>query len=244
MENLVKLVYDLKDKRISIPDEDSLVFLGKCMSFFNKTNSQNFQDVFALHTRKLHGPGVFVEFGACDGIEGSNTLMLERDFGWAGCLAEPNPAWHEKLFASNRVISQICADCVWTKSDAVLMFDATERQQLATIAGYGMDDEHAEHRKFSNQIFVKTISLLDFLHSYSISSIIDYMSVDTEGSEYDILEQFFKDNKGQFKINAMSIEHNYMPIREKIHALMIENGYERKYEFMSRWDDYYVKKDI
>lgn len=242
MEGLIKLVYDLKDKKIPIPNEDDLEFIGRCMSRFSKTNSQNFQDVFALYTKKQNSPGVFVEFGACDGIEGSNTYVLEKEFDWTGCLAEPNPVWH-KAFMSNRPHSDKCLSCVWTESNNTLYFKDTEHKQLSTIVGYGNDDEHAQQRQFATQIEVNTISLIDFLNTHSPSDAIDYMSVDTEGSEYDILEQFFRDNKGQFKINAMSIEHNYMPVREKIYNLMVTNGYERKYVFMSRWDDYFVLKE-
>ena len=41
--------------------------------------------------------GFFVEFGACDGLHFSNTLLLEKSFGWKGILAEPNRAYQKKL---------------------------------------------------------------------------------------------------------------------------------------------------
>lgn len=41
--------------------------------------------------------GFFVEFGACDGLHFSSTLLLEKSFGWKGILAEPNGAYQKKL---------------------------------------------------------------------------------------------------------------------------------------------------
>ena len=43
----------------------------------------------------------FIELGAVDGFEFSNTLSLERDLGWRGLCIEPSAMYHE-LVASNR----------------------------------------------------------------------------------------------------------------------------------------------
>ena len=64
----------------------------------NTTNSQNYQDLWALFENKFKRDGFFVEFGATDGVTGNNTLLLEREYGWTGILAEPNPHWHNDLF--------------------------------------------------------------------------------------------------------------------------------------------------
>ena len=42
-----------------------------------------FQDLFVLFTLRGKRGGFFVEFGATNGIELSNTCMLEKHFGWA-----------------------------------------------------------------------------------------------------------------------------------------------------------------
>ena len=47
-------------------------------------------------------PGTFVELGALDGLTFSNTLVLERCYGWRGLLIEANPANYEKLRRSGR----------------------------------------------------------------------------------------------------------------------------------------------
>ena len=35
-------------------------------------------------------PGTFIEIGALDGVDGSNSLLFEKCFGWSGALIEAN----------------------------------------------------------------------------------------------------------------------------------------------------------
>ena len=84
-------------------------------------------------------------------------------------------------------------------------------------------------------IRLPTISLDDFLKKYNAPRSIDYMSVDTEGSEYEILKTFpFAD----WDIRLLTIEHSFTPLRQQIRTLLEGHGYvctERE------WDDWYVK---
>jgi hypothetical protein len=75
------------------------------------------EDLFTLPTLlSLAGgaPGVFVELGAYDGIQGSNTYMLERCLNWSGLLIEANPWTFKLLQQSGRraptVHGAVCAD--------------------------------------------------------------------------------------------------------------------------------------
>ena len=67
--------------------------------FNNKTisHSQLFQDLFVLHFLGMKREGKYLEFGATNGIELSNSLLLEKEFGWNGVLAEPSPEWQAQL---------------------------------------------------------------------------------------------------------------------------------------------------
>jgi len=53
---------------------------------------------------------------------------------------------------------------------------------------------------------------------------IDYWSLDTEGSELAILKSFPFDD---FSFGLLTVEHNWLPIREEIRAFLAERGYSR-----------------
>jgi hypothetical protein len=80
--------------------------------------------------------------------------------------------------------------------------------------------------------------LNDLLIKHRAPKYIDYLSIDTEGSEYEILEAF---NFNEFSFGIITVEHNYTPQRDMIFALLTGHGYIRKYENISAFDDWYVK---
>lgn len=241
--NLAMLIHVLKGDEFSeLRSTESLTFMGKCLTNINKTHSQNYQDIWALYESGFAKNGLFVEFGATNGIGGSNTYLLEKEFGWTGVLAEPIPH-HEAILRANRPNSKICTDCVYTKSGLQVPFIIANENDLSTIAGYG-DDEHKFKRDNGTNILINTISLYDMLKKYHTGKYIDYLSIDTEGSEFDILQAFFNDNKNEYYIRTLTVEHNFnVDIREKIYNLLRDNGYSRKFTEFSRWDDFYIKDE-
>ncbi|WP_199925172.1 FkbM family methyltransferase [Neorhizobium sp. SOG26] len=76
------------------------------------------------------------------------------------------------------------------------------------------------------------------LRKYGAPRQIDYLSIDTEGSEFDILQAF---DFGEYEFGIITCEHNYTPQREKIHDLLVANGYVRVWEKVSRFDDWYIR---
>lgn len=206
------------------------------------SKSQLQQDIFAyLQSGKKTG-GFFVEFGATDGESLSNSHMLEKHFGWKGILAEPAKVWHDKL-KSNRPNSTIEHLCVWKETGATLTFNQTDAAELSTISIYNDNDSHKNIRKNGQTYDVSTITLVDLLKKHNAPQEIDYLSIDTEGSELDILEAFFKNSENHYKIKIISCEHNFTENREKIYNLLKEHGYERKLTTVSAWDDFYVLKN-
>lgn len=201
--------------------------------------SQLGQDVFALIANNFKKNGFFVEFGATNGVRLSNTYLLEKKYGWTGILAEPAIIWHEELIANRS--AQIDFGCVWTNTGEVLDFDIIEGGGgLSTISQFSACDKHVEARRKSIKTRVETISLIDLLHKYHAPETIDYISLDTEGSEFDILSTF---DFTKFKFNALTVEHNNTDSREKIFNLLTTHGYSRVFENMSKWDDWYIRSD-
>lgn len=203
---------------------------------FKDSKSQLGQDLFVLEKLSLKSNGYFVEFGATNGVDLSNTWLLETEFGWKGILAEPSQNWHSSLM-QNR-IAHITTDCVWSETGLELMFNQVNGPELSTIDAFSSCDLHSERRRNGKKYFVKTISLLDLLKKYQAPKEIDYLSIDTEGSEFEILKNF---DFNKYNIKIITCEHNYTPVRQKIFDLLTSYGYERMYEEESAWDDWYIK---
>jgi FkbM family methyltransferase len=210
--------------------------LDLLLQFNGSSKSQIKQDIFVLSETGFKKNGYFVEFGATDGVTLSNTYLLETKFDWKGIVAEPLKSKYS-LLIKNRTC-HVEDLCVWSESGKILEFNETPNSDLSTIKEFSSSDFHSEARKGGDIFNVKTISLYDLLEKYNAPKYIDYLSIDTEGSEYEILKNFDFE-KYVFKI--ITCEHNHTDMREKIYTLLTNNGYVRKYENLSQWDDWYVK---
>lgn len=80
--------------------------------------------------------------------------------------------------------------------------------------------------------------MTDLLSQFNAPKQIDYLSLDTEGGEYDILKTF---DWSYYDISLITVEHNYTPLRQCIYELLTSKGYRRVQEQDSRWDDWYTK---
>jgi FkbM family methyltransferase len=210
--------------------------LDLLLQFNGSSKSQIKQDIFVLSETGFKKNGYFVEFGATDGVTLSNTYLLETKFDWKGIVAEPLKSKYS-LLIKNRTC-HVEDLCVWSESGKILEFNETPNSDLSTIKEFSSSDFNSEARKGGDIFNVKTISLYDLLEKYNAPKYIDYLSIDTEGSEYEILKNFDFE-KYVFKI--ITCEHNHTDMREKIYTLLTNNGYVRKYENLSQWDDWYVK---
>ena len=204
-------------------------------SFIKYSKSQLDQDLFVAYAFQGKRGGFFVEFGATNGVELSNTFMLESQFNWQGILAEPGKSWHEGLFKNRSC--KIDTKCVYNVSGQAIVFADSVEPELSTITDFVNCDAHAGVRKNSNNYEVQTITLNDLLESHDAPKVIDYLSIDTEGSELAILSSFDFSN---YDINIITVEHNYTENREKIHELLVAKGYFRVFEEYSQFDDWYV----
>jgi len=208
------------------------------LDFYGSSRSQIRQDLFVLSHLNFKKNGYFVEFGATNGRDSSNTYLMEKEFGWNGIVAEPVTIWHADL-KRNRTCN-IETNCVWKESNSTLIFNQVAVAELSTISSYSSADAHTQARKNGKIYEVKTISLNDLLLKFNAPKHIDYLSIDTEGSEYDILKSF---DFSQYTFEVITCEHKYTPMRHQIYALLTARGYKRVFENISSIDDWYVKSD-
>jgi FkbM family methyltransferase len=220
--------------------DEAAGFFAFALSERNSSSAQLHQDLWVLWESRFKRDGFFVEFGATNGRDLSNTYLLERNFGWRGILAEPFPHWHAALSANRTAV--IDHRCVWQASRQQLSFVAVDAEpELAGLQAQAFDDRHAQVRRDSgHSISVTTVSLLDLLREHGAPKQIDYLSIDTEGSELSILSAF---DFSQYRIQYLTVEHNgHAEKRAGIQKLLATNGFTRKFEQFSRFDDWYINE--
>jgi len=232
-KELLSKINKLRDYELSEVIESK--FLLEYFENLKLSKSQLRQDLFVLSELGFKREGFFVEFGATNGVDLSNSYLLETKFGWNGILAEPAKRWHGDL-AQNRSVN-IEKDCVWKMTGEKLRFNEVPDGEFSTLDKFSNSDRHKKSRKGGKKYEVNTISLNDLLTKYDAPKLIDYLSIDTEGSELDILKSFNFDN---YKFKVITCEHNYTSAREGIYKLLTDNGYKRKFVEQSLWDDWYV----
>jgi FkbM family methyltransferase len=200
--------------------------------------AQFFQDLWVLF--ELHGQrgGYFVDFGALDGVLRSNTWLLETAYGWTGIVAEPNPTQHRALQAART--ARMDPRCVYTLTGAQLAFVVTQHPDFATLASYAEADHWAAQRTTGQRIVsVETVTLDDLLNEHDAPDVIDYLSVDTEGSEYDILSAF----SFRRHVRCITVEHNHTARRADLHQLLTRHGYLLRFPYASAVDAWYLHQD-
>jgi FkbM family methyltransferase len=213
-----------------------LAHAPELLRLLSRSHAQIRQDLFVLSELEFKRGGYFVEFGATNGVDISNSYLLESEFGWDGIVAEPARLWREALLENRHC--NIDTDCVWRESGATLAFNEVSRADLSTIDAFSGADLWRKARKAGQTYDVRTISLLDLLDRHNAPKTVDYLSIDTEGSEYEILRTF---DFCQYDIRVITVEHNFTPLRDRIFSLLTGNGYQRKFEALSQYDDWYVK---
>jgi hypothetical protein len=116
------------------------------LPYLTNSKSQNFQDLFVLSQLGIKRNGYFVEFGASNGIDLSNTFLLEYQFEWSGILAEPAKYWSEALRKNrpNAIVEELCVRKV---SDLHLPFNETTIEEHSTLDVFSESDLHGNERQ-------------------------------------------------------------------------------------------------
>ena len=229
-------------------EEENKIFLKKFIDWFKNVKnikSQLYQDVFASFVIGNQFDKTFLEFGATDGLELSNSFMLENTLNWSGVLSEPSPQWHEVL-KENRKYTKIIKKCIWSESGKILDFFMSDRGNFSTLNEFIDSDKYSmplnteSRKKAGKLITVETISLNDVIKEYFNNTSPSYISIDTEGSEFKILESFNFEN---YRPKVFTVEHNFTELQSKIDELMVSRNYERIFRKLTSFDAWYVSKE-
>ena len=200
------------------------------MLFFSY--SQYGQDLYLINSIFPDNTrGYFVDVGAYNGILLSNTFILEKHLGWNGICVEANPNVF-KFLRENR--NCICSSAALHKEPGLELKFLIDQQNAGVLSGFTTHLDH--HSPKGVEIFLTTSTLTDLLNEWKAPSYIEYISIDTEGSELEILKGI-DFNKYQF--GYMTIEHNGVePKRSQIRDFLKLKGY--YYHRANEGDDDFV----
>jgi FkbM family methyltransferase len=167
--------------------------------------SQLGQDLFVAKYLKYKKNGFFVEIGVGDGVNLSNTYLLETKYNWSGILCESNLDNHKSIQKNRTCHFEKLA--AYSESNLQVEFNMCKIKDLSGIKTHMQTSNSTYAKNILKVVNVKTISLNDLLQKYNAPQKIDYISIDTEGSEFEIIKNF---NFDYYKILIWSIEHNSM----------------------------------
>lgn len=167
--------------------------------------------------------GVFVDVGGYDGVTGSNTLFFEVFRNWTGILIEPSPTQLELAKAARKC--PCLGFAVAGKSDKAQFMEVTSgyTQMSGFVNSYATDllakvRANPQHKEVIHNLPRKKLQTI--LNKQKLKKI-DYLSLDVEGGEMDILTNFPFE---KYDIDLFSIENNTQS--SDIPQLMKSKGYD------------------
>jgi FkbM family methyltransferase len=175
------------------------------MKYYSQAN----QDKWVLELFKDYENKNYVDVGAMDGILYSNTYALEN-FRWSGICIEANRNSFNQLNNNRQSINVNCA--------------VTDYNGICKISDNGACCHVSEHGTEE----IECYRLEDILIKNNCPSIINYLSIDIEGYEYNVLKDF---DFSKYFIQVITLEHNLYFEGDKnknlLFDLLTNNGFTR-----------------
>lgn len=183
--------------------------------YFGNGYSQYGQDVFLWnYVFGFKRNGFFADVGGNHPIRRNNTYFYEK-LGWKGIAFEPQKSFHE-LWKNER-----STKCIWKAVgafDGKIAFEESESSELSSVKGYG------EQKKISRRTIIPQTTLRSAFDLEKITQI-DYLSIDVEGYELEVLKGIdFK----KVDIYCIDIENNkgkHGSASKEIRNYLINRGY-------------------
>jgi len=169
--------------------------------------------------------GVFVDVGAHDGVSFSNTFFFEIHRGWTGVCFEPNPSVFERLVINRRCVCENVG--VSTAPGTLRYLSITGGCEMLSgfLNSYAPEHLKRIEREFKacggtrREIDVPVVGLTQYLEEKGITRV-DYLSIDTEGGELQLLEAL---DFARIDIRIIGVENNYDDRR--LRGVMASNGF-------------------
>ncbi len=191
--------------------------------YFSQYKQDEFVDKVIFNKKSV---GFFVDIGAHDGISLSNSYFFEQNRNYLGLCIEPNPKVFLRLQENRKC--DLLNVCISNSKEAVAFLSLEGNAEM--LSGI-LDTYNPKHLEWINkeiacgsstksEILVNSTLLQDIPTLKGIT--IDYISIDTEGSEKEILKSI---DFSKLKAICLTIENNYDD--DEIDLVMIKNNYKK-----------------
>ena len=215
-----------------IPKSDR-VFLQKWVEFKSWSNSASQLGQEFLPFFYGHELGFFCEVGANDGLRFSNTFFLES-MGWNGVLIEPDPRNLKPLTESRSV--SILPFCATNDDDIEITLNLAKDTLYSGISPHELKKKSHSAEDVAHVLGFKLVTMLE---KVSAPKFIDFMSIDTEGNEFEVLLGM---DFHQYQVAILCVEHNYDYKKlKKIRLLLHSYGYRQVLKAASQFDAWFIK---
>ncbi len=184
--------------------------------------------------------GTFLEIGAHDGLKYSNTWFFEKECEWKGMCIEPRPEAYKELEKNRECV---CINGAITKKEDIVTFRQCGGPILLELySGIESKYDARQLQKIEKRletvggsckfIEVKGYMLNTLLEKHNYYTI-DYLSLDTEGGELEILKSI---DFNKFYVYIIDVENHYDPI--EMRTFLESKGF--SYVKRHGYDDIYV----
>ena len=166
-------------------------------------------------------PGFFVDVGARDGINISNTYLLEKRYGWKGICIEPHSGFYRRLVKNRQSLNLQCAVADVGAEKSTLEFAQWRRGARGHSGLVSVDYRHTgllEQAK--HEVVTVDVYSLEAIFEENGVQVVDLLDVDVEGAEYSVVRSI---NFDKCRINYITVEQG----TAEMDSYLSENGYVR-----------------
>ncbi len=191
----------------------------------SRCTSQHGEELFLWRYCDWKPHGLYVEIGAYDGMTFSNSYFFEQ-IGWTGLLVEAHPQLVEEC-RSARPGSKVVHAALGVEDGTSVQFSMVHgKQGMDTLSFAFTSDAHrariARRGGSIETTRVPGMRLDSLLERYG-DTHIDWMSIDFEGGELDVLQGL---DLSRCRPDVLMVEDNSRGGDHAIHDYLVSHGYQ------------------
>lgn len=190
--------------------------------------SQYGEDIVLSKLLRGTKKGFYIDIGANHPSILSNTKYFYEK-GFRGINIEPNPNLIENFYAQRS--EDINLNVGISPIDGELTFYILEADTLSTFSQEVANESCIVYKtKITEEIKVKTVPLIKIIEKYAPEKTIDFMSIDTEGYDLEVLQS---NDWEKYRPRFIIIEINQDS--KNILKFMLDNKYKIVYKNHTNW---------